>query len=118
MTYISMVNRMSYDYSINPAILTDGMLWFKDLSSPDPTGILPVMIGITQYLNMISNPASQNNTFRRFMKFFKIMPIMFVPVAMTFPSAVNIYFLVFQWIQFILINSFRSPAVRRFFGVP
>jgi len=35
-TFISMINRLSYNYDINPAILTDGFLWFKDLSSPDP----------------------------------------------------------------------------------
>jgi hypothetical protein len=28
MVYISMINRCSYNFDINPAIMTDGMLWF------------------------------------------------------------------------------------------
>jgi membrane protein insertase Oxa1/YidC/SpoIIIJ len=46
MIMISMINRISYNIDINPAILTDGILWFKDLSSPDPYGILPIASGI------------------------------------------------------------------------
>lgn len=34
--FISMINRLSYNYDIKPAIMTDGFLWFTDLSSPDP----------------------------------------------------------------------------------
>ena len=58
MVYISMINRLSYNYNINPAIMTDGMLWFKDLSSPDPTGILPIIGGIFSLMNMMSTSAS------------------------------------------------------------
>merc|ERR1719163_331533 len=49
-----MINRLSYNFDINPAILSDGILWFKDLSSPDPTGILPVCGGVLSMLNIMS----------------------------------------------------------------
>jgi len=61
MVYISMINRLSYDYEINPAILTDGILWFKDLSVPDPWGILPVAGGVMSMLNIMSTNAGGGN---------------------------------------------------------
>jgi membrane protein insertase Oxa1/YidC/SpoIIIJ len=51
--FISQINRLSYDFTINPAILTDGVLWFKDLSAPDPTGILPILGGVFSLLNIM-----------------------------------------------------------------
>jgi len=62
MVYISMINRLSYDYEINPAILTDGLLWFKDLSSPDPYGILPILGGVFSMLNVMSTNAGGGNS--------------------------------------------------------
>ena len=49
-----MINRYSFNYDLNPAILTEGFLWFKDLSAPDPYGILPVLGGIVSLLNILS----------------------------------------------------------------
>jgi len=95
MVYISMINRLSYNFDINPAILTDGMLWFKDLSSPDPTGILPVLGGVLSMLNILStSTAGGNANFRKFSKFFRIMPLISIPIWMTFPAAFNLYWAV------------------------
>jgi len=57
--YISLINRLAYNVDINPAIMTDGILWFKDLSSPDPIGILPFLGGFLSLLNIMSASASQ-----------------------------------------------------------
>ena len=54
MTYISLINKLSYNYDISPAMLTEGMLWFRDLSSPDPYCILPIMGGAINVLNMLN----------------------------------------------------------------
>lgn len=54
MIFISLINRLSYNYDMHPAILTDGFLWFKDLSSPDPYGILPILSSTITLLNMLS----------------------------------------------------------------
>ena len=95
MVYISMINRLSYNFDINPAILTDGILWFKDLSSPDPTGMLPIFGGILSLLNIIStSTAGSNSTFRKFSKFFRILPLISIPIWMTFPVAFNLYWMV------------------------
>ena len=55
-----MINRLSFNYEINPAILNEGFFWFTDLSSPDPTGILPIMGGIVSLLNILTT--STTNT--------------------------------------------------------
>jgi membrane protein insertase Oxa1/YidC/SpoIIIJ len=41
--------------------LTDGFLWFKDLSAPDPTGILPLISGLISLLNVMSSSAAIQN---------------------------------------------------------
>ena len=49
---------MSQDFNHNPAILTDGVFWFKDLSAPDPIGILPIIGGFISLLNVMSSTVS------------------------------------------------------------
>ena len=89
-----MLNRLSYDYEICPAILTDGMFWFKDLSAPDPYGILPILGGVFSMLNILSSNAGGNAQMQKFSKFLRIMPLISIPIWMTFPAAFNIYWLV------------------------
>ena len=93
--YISLINKLSYNFVICPAMLTDGFLWFQDLTSPDPTGILPLMGGIISLLNILSsNASSANSTMRKFSKLIRIFPVISVPIWMTFPAAFNLYWLV------------------------
>jgi len=64
---MALINRVSYNFDINPAILTDGILWFKDLSSPDPTGILPLLGGVVSMLNVLCTSTSGGNSnFRKY----------------------------------------------------
>ena len=71
------------------------MLWFTDLSSPDPTGILPVVGGVLSFLNVMStSTAGSNANFRKFAKFFRLLPVVSIPIWMTFPVAFNLYWLV------------------------
>jgi membrane protein insertase Oxa1/YidC/SpoIIIJ len=103
-----MINRLSYNFDINPAILTDGVLWFKDLSAPDPTGILPVLGGILSMLNIMStSTAGGNSKFRKFSKIFKVLPLISIPIWMTFPAAFNVYWLITAGVQVATLNAFR-----------
>lgn len=96
MVYIALINRLSYNFNIQPSILTDGVLWFKDLSSPDPTGILPVLGGGLLLLTMMSssNNTNSNPMFRKISKYMKVMPLLTIPIWMTFPAAFNVYWIV------------------------
>jgi len=81
-----MINRISFNYDINPAILNEGFLWFKDLSSPDPTGILPIAGGVISLLNILTT-SNQNTSsvMRKIRKYIYILPLISIPVWMTFP---------------------------------
>lgn len=87
MCWVSLIYRMSFNYDKNPEILTEGFLWFKDLSSPDPTGILPIVGGMLTLLNMMSTSTNNmNNTMRKLRRYIYIMPFITIPIWMTFPS--------------------------------
>ena len=86
----------------------DGMLWFKDLSSPDPTGVLPILGGLFSMLNVMStSTAGGNPKMRKFAKFLRVLPLISIPIWMTFPAAFNVYWLVFSGSQLLILNAFR-----------
>lgn len=116
--YISMINRLAYNFDINPAILTDGLLWFKDLSAPDPLGILPVLGGAISLLNVLSvGGAMSNSNARKFSKFMRVLPLISVPIWMTFPAAFNVYWLVHSSTQLLIVNAVRSDRFRKYLGL-
>ena len=99
-------------------MLTDGYFWFQDLTSPDPTGILPVVGGFFSLLNILSSSASSSHpTARKFSKIIRIFPIISVPIWMTFPVAFNLYWLVTSGTQLGLVNMLRSERARKYFGL-
>ena len=55
LVFISLINKLSYDCTINPAVLTDGFLWFSDLTSPDPYGILPILGASLTFMNLLNS---------------------------------------------------------------
>ena len=118
LVYISLINRLSYNVDINPAMLTDGVLWFTDLTAPDPLGVMPVLGGFMSLLNIMSaSAANSNNNFRKISKFIRIVPLISVPVWMTFPAAFNIYWIVNSGMQLAIVSAVRSENFRAFFGM-
>jgi YidC/Oxa1 family membrane protein insertase len=61
LSYLSMITGMSYNPSSNPELLSGGMLWFTDLTAPDPTGILPLIAGSINLLNMLTTQVNSDN---------------------------------------------------------
>jgi len=119
MTYISLVNKLSYNYNMSPAMLTEGLFWFRDLSSPDPYCILPVLGGLINVLNMLNTTVTSGSTvMRKMRKYILIMPLISIPVQMTFPSAFNIYWISSSLVQLSILTAFRKDEFRHFMGVP
>lgn len=119
MTFISLINRLSYNYDISPAMLTEGLFWFRDLSSPDPYCILPVLGGLVNCLNMLNTTVSNSSTIiRKMRRYILIMPALSIPIQMTFPSAFNMYWLASSSVQFTILTGFRTDSFRQFMGVP
>lgn len=119
LVFISMINRLSYNYDIKPAILTDGFLWFQDLSAPDPYGILPIIGGSITLLNIMSTSTTNiNPTMRRMRRYMLYLPFLTIPVWMTFPAAFNLYWMSTSLLQLIILNLFRNLKFRETMGIP
>ena len=116
MVYISMINRLAYNYEINPAILNEGMLWFTDMSSPDPTGILPVLGGLVSLLNILTSTAASNSGFmRKIRRYVYVLPLISIPVWMTFP-VVSVFLNLLNCLigfQYVLVVYIVSAATDR-----
>ncbi len=64
------------------------MLWITDLSSKDPYYVLPIIMGLTMYIQQKLTPASGDPTQQKIMMF---MPIVFTLMFMGFPSGLVLY---------------------------
>lgn len=81
MTYISLINKLAYNYNLSPAMVTEGFLWFRDLSSPDPYSVLPILGGALNMLNMLNTTTTNANPMMRKMRrYIVIMPLISIPI--------------------------------------
>ncbi len=64
------------------------VLWITDLSSKDPYYVLPIIMGLTMYLQQKLTPSSMDPTQQKIMMF---MPIIFTIMFMSFPSGLVLY---------------------------
>ncbi len=63
------------------------ILWIKDLSSPDPLYILPIAMGVTQYIQQQMTPPTDPLQKRLFTFF----PVVFTVISFSFPSGLVLY---------------------------
>lgn len=61
---------MSYNADQFPEMVDGGILWFRDLTAPDPYMILPVINCFLLILSIYSTSMKQSNAF--FMKFRRV----------------------------------------------
>jgi YidC/Oxa1 family membrane protein insertase len=66
-------------------------LWITDLSVKDPFFILPILMGISMYIQMQLNPTPPDPMQAKIMK---IMPVMFTVFFLWFPAGLVLYWLV------------------------
>lgn len=66
------------------------IFWIQDLSAKDPYYVLPILMGISMFLQQRLNPAPPDPVQARVMQ---LMPIMFTVFFMTFPSGLVLYWL-------------------------
>ena len=67
------------------------ILWIKDLSLMDPYFILPLLMGVSMYLQQMLNPTPIDPMQAKVMKF---MPIVFTVFFLWFPAGLVLYWLV------------------------
>ena len=64
------------------------ILWIDDLSMKDPYYVLPVLMGITMFIQMRITPSTMDETQKKVMMF---MPIMFSFFMLSLPSGLTLY---------------------------
>ncbi|KAM6075959.1 cytochrome c oxidase assembly protein COX18, mitochondrial [Chlamydotis macqueenii] len=98
-----------------------GALWFTDLTAPDSTWILPVLLGLVNFL-IVEIFASQKMEVSRLQKlatnFFRVLSVVMVPVAATVPSSMTLYWLSSSFVGLSHNLLLRSPTFRRLCCIP
>jgi YidC/Oxa1 family membrane protein insertase len=67
------------------------MLWINDLSSPDPFYVLPLLMGLSMFLQQKLNPAPMDPIQQRIMM---ALPFVFTVFFMFFPAGLVLYWVV------------------------
>lgn len=66
------------------------ILWIHDLSTKDPYFVLPILMGVTMFLQQKMSPAPPDPTQAKVMMF---LPVVFTFLFMTFPAGLVLYWL-------------------------
>lgn len=66
------------------------ILWIKDLSIMDPFFVLPLLMGVSMYVQFLLNPTPQDPTQAKIMKF---MPVVMTVFFLWFPAGLVLYWL-------------------------
>ncbi|XP_070810897.1 mitochondrial inner membrane protein OXA1L-like [Pituophis catenifer annectens] len=103
-----------------PSMQTGGLWWFMDLTAPDPYYILPVMASVTMWIvteiGLQTGPPNPHLDLMK--KVFRVMPVVFLPFIISFPTAIFTYWLTSNLFSIMQILLFRLPAARAFFHIP
>ncbi len=86
-------------------------LWF-DLGSPDPYYLLPIIAGITTFIQqkmMMAGTANQNPQMAMMLW---MMPIMIVVFAISFPAALSLYWVVGNIFMIIQTYFIKGPELK------
>ena len=116
-TFFLGLRRLATTY---PSMKEGGMLWFTDLSAPDPTYVLPVIAAATFLITIelggeVSNP--QMDT-RRMKNILRGVGVLMVPMTMSFESGVLLYWVATNSFSVVQIATLKQPAVKQFLGIP
>ncbi|KAK9518652.1 hypothetical protein VZT92_022851, partial [Zoarces viviparus] len=94
-----------------------GALWFPDLTSPDPTWILPICLGLTNLL-IVEVFSLQRVNPSRFQKVvtnsIRVFSVLMIPIAATVPSSMALYWFTSSLVGFSHNIVLRSPAIHKF----
>ncbi|MBD8138372.1 YidC family membrane integrase SpoIIIJ [Peribacillus sp. NPDC101481] len=96
-------------------IALHSFLWF-DLGSPDPYYILPVVAGITTFIQQKMSMAGMNSNPQmaaQMTMMLYIMPIMIVVFAINFPAALSLYWVVGNIFGIVQTYFIKGPDLRK-----
>jgi YidC/Oxa1 family membrane protein insertase len=81
------------------------MLWVKDLSSKDPYYILPLIMGLTMFIQQKLNPTPADPIQAKVLMF---MPVVFTVLFISFPAGLVLY-----WVTNNVLSILQQWAITR-----
>ena len=102
-----------------PSFSSGGVLWFTDLSSPDPSYISPILTAATFMLVIEMAENAQNNPNANTMKWaFRLLGVSMVPLTASLPQGVFIYWTTTNIISVAVSQVLKNQGVRRLLNIP
>uniref|UniRef100_A0A2D4I7B5 Mitochondrial inner membrane protein COX18 n=1 Tax=Micrurus lemniscatus lemniscatus TaxID=129467 RepID=A0A2D4I7B5_MICLE len=100
---------------------TGGILWFKDLTLPDSTWILPITLGLLNLLivEIFSIRRTETSRFWKYAtNFFRAVSVLMIPIASNVPSILAFYWVSSSFIGLSHNLLLRSPAFCKLCHLP
>ncbi|XP_034272009.1 cytochrome c oxidase assembly protein COX18, mitochondrial isoform X1 [Pantherophis guttatus] len=100
---------------------TGGILWFKDLTLPDSTWILPITLGLLNLLivEIFSLRKTETSKFWKYAtNFFRAVSLLMIPIASNVPSILALYWVSSSFIGLSHNLLLRSPAFCKLCHLP
>ncbi|KXS21357.1 hypothetical protein M427DRAFT_51585 [Gonapodya prolifera JEL478] len=103
-----------------PGFADGGILWFHDLTAPDPLKYALPAVSAVGFLAVFELGAEMNKaTMQPGMKMFmRVMAVSMIWLTTTFPAAIFVYWTTSNIFTLFQISIFRHPAVRRHYNIP
>jgi inner membrane protein COX18 len=102
--------------TLEPGMATEGILWFTDLTAPDPMLALPFMLSASMFLNIYSKERNINVPYlqrsksaQRWTRVLGMVALAAGPLTLQMPSAMLVYWVsssLMGYGQFILLDRF------------
>lgn len=98
---------------LEPSMATEGILWFTDLTAPDPMLILPFMLSASMLLNIFSKEsnalpyAQRSKGQQRLTRALAVVALAAGPLTLQLPSAILVYWIssgLLGYGQFVLLR--------------
>nr|XP_005997649.1 PREDICTED: mitochondrial inner membrane protein COX18 [Latimeria chalumnae] len=98
-----------------------GMLWFPDLTLPDSTWILPVLVGVVNLLivEIFALRKLEPSKFQKYVtNFIRAISLVMIPIAATVPSSMALYWLSSSAVGLGQNLLLHSPTFRQLCRIP
>lgn len=100
---------------------TGGLLWFTDLTIPDPTYILPLACGISFFATIEAGKEQMLDSNPEYgptiVNAFRALSLVMVPMITTFPSAMLCYWVPNNFITLVQSVTLRNDFVKKQLGI-
>jgi len=106
---------------VYPQMLSEGYLWFTDLSTYDPYFVLPVIAACASSLSIARSPnLARNNVMlpllSQYTKYLKYLPFASLAFTGFFPASINLYWTTLALYQLMITQLMRTNSVLRYLG--